>query len=37
VQHIFEHIVALAYVAGADPPHLDALMPAMEPAAPGAW
>ena len=37
VQHVFEHIVALAYVAGADPPHLDALMPAVEPAAPGAW
>ncbi len=37
VQHIFEHIVALAYVSGADPPHLDALMPAVEPAAPGAW
>jgi soluble lytic murein transglycosylase len=37
VQHIFEHIVALAYVSGADPPHLDALMPAVEPAAPVTW
>jgi len=37
VQHIFEHIVALAYVSGADPPRLDALMPAALPAATGAW
>src|SRR5882672_2273757 len=37
VQHIFEHIVALAYVSGADPPRLDALMPAVEPAAPVTW
>jgi soluble lytic murein transglycosylase len=37
VQHIFEHIVALAYVSGAEPPHLDALMPAVEPAAPVMW
>jgi soluble lytic murein transglycosylase len=37
VQHIFEHIVALAYVSGAEPPHLDALMPAVEPAAPVEW
>jgi soluble lytic murein transglycosylase len=36
VQHIYEHIVALASVRGADPPHLDALMPAVEPASP-AW
>jgi soluble lytic murein transglycosylase len=33
VQHIFEHIVALASVRGAEPPHLHALMPAVEPAA----
>jgi len=37
VQHIFEHIVALAYVSGADPPRLDALMPAALPAAPVTW
>jgi soluble lytic murein transglycosylase len=36
VQHIVEHIVALAYVSGADPPHLGALMPAVDPAAPAA-
>jgi len=34
VQHIFEHIVAFAHVSGAEPPHLDALMPAVEPPAP---
>jgi len=37
VQHIFEHIVAFACVRGADPPHLDALMPAALPAAPLPW
>ena len=30
VQHIFEHIVAFASVRGAEPPRLDALMPAVE-------
>jgi soluble lytic murein transglycosylase len=34
VQHILEHIVALAYVRDAEPPRLDVLMPAVEPAAP---
>jgi soluble lytic murein transglycosylase len=34
VQHIFEHIAALAYVSGVEPPRLDALMPAVEPAPP---
>jgi soluble lytic murein transglycosylase len=34
VQHIFEHIAAFAYVSGAEPPRLDALMPAVEPVAP---
>jgi soluble lytic murein transglycosylase len=34
VQHIVEHIVAFAHVRGADLPHLYALMPAVEPAAP---
>ena len=32
VQHIVEHIVAFAYVGGAELPRLDALMPAVEPA-----
>jgi soluble lytic murein transglycosylase len=32
VQHIVEHIVAFASVRGAEPPHLFALMPAVEPA-----
>jgi soluble lytic murein transglycosylase len=32
VQHITEHIVAFAYVSDAEPPRLDALMPAVEPA-----
>ncbi len=31
VQHILEHIVAFAWVRGAAPPHLDALMPPVEP------
>jgi soluble lytic murein transglycosylase len=35
VQHIVEHIVAFASVRGAEPPRLDALMPAVEQAAPG--
>jgi soluble lytic murein transglycosylase len=34
VQHIVEHIVAFAYVSGAEPPRLDALLPAVEPATP---
>jgi len=34
VQHIFEHIVAIAYVSGAEPPRLAGLMPAVGPAAP---
>jgi hypothetical protein len=34
VQHILEHIVALAYVRDAELPRLDVLMPAVEPAAP---
>jgi soluble lytic murein transglycosylase len=34
IQHILEHIVAFAYVADSDPPHLAALMPAVAPAAP---
>ena len=34
VQHVLEHIVAFAWVRDAEPPHLDALMPAVEPAAP---
>jgi soluble lytic murein transglycosylase len=32
VQHILEHIVALAYVSGAEPPRLEALTPPVEPA-----
>jgi soluble lytic murein transglycosylase len=32
VQHILEHIVAFAYVSGAEPPRLDTLMPVVEPA-----
>ncbi|MEP6883377.1 MAG: transglycosylase SLT domain-containing protein [Gammaproteobacteria bacterium] len=31
VQHILEHIVAFAWVRDAEPPHLDALMPAVAP------
>jgi soluble lytic murein transglycosylase len=34
VQHIFEHIVAFASVRDAEPPRLEALMPAVEPARP---
>ena len=34
VQHILEHIVAFAYVSDAEPPRLDVLMPAVEPATP---
>jgi soluble lytic murein transglycosylase len=34
VQHILEHIVAFSYVRGADPPRLEELAPAIEPAAP---
>jgi soluble lytic murein transglycosylase len=34
VQHIFEHIVAFAYVSGAEPPRLAGLMPVVGPAAP---
>jgi soluble lytic murein transglycosylase len=35
VQHIVEHIVAFAYVSGAEPPRLEALLPAVEPLAGG--
>ncbi|MEP6548190.1 MAG: transglycosylase SLT domain-containing protein [Gammaproteobacteria bacterium] len=31
VQHILEHIVAFAWVRDAEPPHLDVLMPAVQP------
>jgi soluble lytic murein transglycosylase len=31
VQHILEHIVAFAFVRDAEPPRLDALLPAVEP------
>jgi soluble lytic murein transglycosylase len=34
VQHIVEHIVAFASVRDAEPPRLEALMPAVEPATP---
>jgi soluble lytic murein transglycosylase len=34
VQHIVEHIAAFAYVSGAEPPRLNALMPTVNPAAP---
>jgi soluble lytic murein transglycosylase len=34
VQHILEHIVAFAWVRDAEPQHLGALMPAVEPAPP---
>jgi soluble lytic murein transglycosylase len=34
VQHIIEHIVALAWVRGATPPRLEALLPTVEPATP---
>jgi soluble lytic murein transglycosylase len=34
VQHILEHIVAFAWVRDAEPPRLDALLPAIEPATP---
>ena len=34
VQHIVEHIVAFAYVRGAEPPRLDALLPALQVAPP---
>jgi soluble lytic murein transglycosylase len=30
VQHIVEHIVAFAYVRGAEPPRLEALLPALQ-------
>jgi soluble lytic murein transglycosylase len=32
IQHILEHIVAFAWVRDAEPPRLDSLMPAIEPA-----
>ena len=32
VQHIVEHIVAFAWVRDAEPPHLDVLLPSIEPA-----
>ncbi len=31
VQHILEHVVAFAWVREAEPPHLDALLPAVDP------
>jgi soluble lytic murein transglycosylase len=34
VQHILEHIVAFAWVRDAEPPRLDTLLPAIEPATP---
>jgi soluble lytic murein transglycosylase len=34
VQHIVEHIVAFAYVRGADPPRLEVLLPELEVPAP---
>jgi soluble lytic murein transglycosylase len=34
IQHILEHIVAFAWVRDAEPPRLDSLMPAIEPATP---
>jgi soluble lytic murein transglycosylase len=34
VQHILEHIVAFAWVRDVEPPRLDALLPAIEPATP---
>jgi soluble lytic murein transglycosylase len=34
VQHILEHIVALAWARGSEPPRLDTLMPTVEAAAP---
>jgi soluble lytic murein transglycosylase len=34
VQHIVEHIVAFAYVRGAEPPRLETLLPALQVAAP---
>jgi soluble lytic murein transglycosylase len=37
VQHIMEHIVAFASVRDAEPPRLEALMPAIEQAAPDLW
>jgi soluble lytic murein transglycosylase len=34
IQHILEHIVAFAWVRGAEPPRLDTLLPAVEPSTP---
>jgi soluble lytic murein transglycosylase len=34
VQHILEHIIAFAWVREAEPPRLEALLPAIEPASP---
>ena len=34
VQHILEHIVAFAWVREAEPPRLETLLPAIEPAPP---
>ena len=34
VQHILEHIIAFAWVRDAEPPRLETLLPAIEPAAP---
>jgi soluble lytic murein transglycosylase len=37
VEHILEHIAAFAYVSGAEPPRLAALLPAVEPAPLVSW
>lgn len=37
VEHILEHIVAFAYVSGAEPPHLAALLPNVAPSASDLW
>jgi soluble lytic murein transglycosylase len=34
IQHILEHIVAFAWVRGAEPPRLGTLLPAVEPSTP---
>ena len=34
VQHILEHIIAFAWVRNAEPPRLETLLPAIEPATP---
>jgi soluble lytic murein transglycosylase len=34
IEHILEHIVAFAWVRGAEPPRLGALLPVVEPSTP---